>query len=46
MLGETWNTYRILMGKPLEKQPLVRPRRCDDNIKMDIKEIGCEDGRW
>jgi hypothetical protein len=26
-IGETWNAYRILEGKPEEKIPLVKPRR-------------------
>jgi hypothetical protein len=29
------------MGKPERKRPLARPRRrCDDNIKMDLQEVG------
>ena len=33
------------MGKPEGKGPLGRPkRRWEDNIKMDLKEIGC--GGW
>jgi hypothetical protein len=33
--------YRILVGKPEGKRPLVRPRyRRVDNIKMDLREIG------
>ena len=38
--------YRVLVGKPEGKRPLGRPRRrWEDNIKMDIKEVGggCED---
>ena len=32
------------MGKPNEKRPLGKPRRGrDDNIKMDLQEMGCED---
>ena len=31
------------MGKPEGKRPLVRPRRrWEDNIKMDVQEVGCE----
>jgi hypothetical protein len=38
--GEKRNTYRILVGKPDGKRPLVRPRRrWVDNIKMYLKEI-------
>ena len=30
------------MGKPEEKSPLGRPRRrCVDNIRMDLQEVGC-----
>jgi hypothetical protein len=35
--------YRILVGKPEGKRPLGRPRRrWVDNIKMDLREIGCD----
>jgi hypothetical protein len=44
-MGEGRNTYRVLMGKPEGKRPLVRPRRgCEDGIKMDLREIGCGGG--
>jgi hypothetical protein len=37
--------YRVLVGKPEGKRPLGRPRRrWEDNIKMDLKEVGC--GGW
>jgi hypothetical protein len=32
-------SYRILVGKPLRKRKLGRPRGWEDNIKMDFKEI-------
>jgi hypothetical protein len=33
--------YKILVGKPEGKRPLGRPRRrWEDNIEMDLKEIG------
>ena len=33
------------MGKPEGKRPLGRPRhRCEDNIKMDLMEVGCDPG--
>jgi hypothetical protein len=33
--------YRVLVGKPEGKRPLGRPRcRWEDNIKMDIQEVG------
>ena len=35
--GERQGVYRILMGKPEGKRPLVRPRsRWEDNIKIDL----------
>jgi hypothetical protein len=35
------NPYSILVGKSERKRPLGRPRhRWDDNIKMDLREIG------
>jgi hypothetical protein len=38
------NAYKILVGKPEGKSPLGRPRhRWEDNIKMDLREIGWED---
>jgi hypothetical protein len=40
-MGEKWNAYRILVGKPEGKRPLGRPRRrWEQNIKMDLREIG------
>jgi hypothetical protein len=35
------NVYRVLVGNPEGKRPLVRPRRrWEDGIKMDLREIG------
>ena len=35
------------MGKPEGKRPLGRPRRrWEDNIKMDLQEVGCEGMNW
>jgi len=40
-IGENRGIYRILVGKPDGKRPLGRPRhRCEDNIKMDLQEVG------
>jgi hypothetical protein len=37
------NAYSILVEKPGGKGPLVRPKhRWEDNIRMDLREIGCE----
>jgi len=39
--------YRVLLGKPEGKRPLGRPsRRCEDNIKMDLQEVGGGCGNW
>jgi len=34
------------MEKPLGKQPMGRPRRCDDNIIMHPREMPHENWRW
>ena len=37
------NAYRVLVGKPESKRPLGRSRRTwVDNIKMDLREVGCD----
>ena len=39
--------YRIFVGKPEGKRPLGRPRRrWEDNIKIDLQEVGCEGMDW
>jgi hypothetical protein len=46
-MGERRGAYRVLVGKPEGKRPLVRPRRrWDDNIKMDLHEVGCGTMDW
>ena len=45
--GERRVVYRILVGKSEGKIPLGRPRRrWEDNIKMDLQEVGCENMDW
>ena len=40
-MGEGRGVYRVLVGKPEKKRPLGRPRhRWEDNIKMDLQEVG------
>jgi hypothetical protein len=40
-MGEKRNAYRVLVGMPEGKRPLVRPRyRWVDNIKIDLREMG------
>jgi hypothetical protein len=42
-MGERRGVYRVLVWKPEGKMPLGRPtRRWEDNIKMDLQEVGCE----
>ena len=39
--------YRVLVGKPEGKRQLWRRRRRrEDNIKMDLQEVGCGDMDW
>jgi hypothetical protein len=46
-MGAKRNAYRILVGKPEGKRPLLRPRRrWADNIKMDLREIGWDGVDW
>jgi len=46
-MGEMRNAYRILVGKPAGKKPLGRPRcTWEDNIRMDLREIGCKGVDW
>ena len=40
-MGEGRDVHRALVGKPEGKRPLGRPRRrWEDNIKMDVQEVG------
>jgi len=46
-MGEGRGMYRVLMGKPGGKRPIERPRRrWEDNIKMDLQEVGCGGMDW
>ena len=45
--GERREAYRVLVEKPEGRRPLGRPRlRWEDNIKMDLQEVGCEGMDW
>jgi len=45
--GEERGVYRVLLGKPEVRRPLGRPRRrWEDNIRMDIQEVGCGYMDW
>ena len=44
-MGEGRRVHRVLVGKPEGKGPLGRPRRrWEDNIKMDLREVGARTG--
>jgi len=46
-VGERRGIYRVWVGKPEGKRPLGRPRhRWEDNIKMDLQEVGCGGMDW
>ena len=46
-MGEGRGVHRVLIGKPEGKRPLGRPRRrWEDNIKMDLQEVGGGGGDW
>jgi hypothetical protein len=46
-MGEGRCVYRVLVGRPEGKRPLGRPRRrWEDNIKMDLREIGMDGVNW
>jgi hypothetical protein len=40
--GEERGEYQVLVGKPEKKRPMGKPmRRWEDNIRMDLQELGC-----
>jgi hypothetical protein len=46
-MGEDRGERRVLVGKPEGKRPLGRPRRrWEDNIKLDLQEVGRGRGNW
>jgi hypothetical protein len=46
-MGEGRGVYRVLVGRPEGKRPLGRPkRRWENNIKMDLREIGIDGANW
>jgi hypothetical protein len=46
-MGEGRAVYRVLVWRPEGKRPLERPRcRWEDNIKMDLTEIGIDEANW
>jgi hypothetical protein len=46
-MEEGRGVYRVLVGRPEGRRPLGRPRRrWEDNIKMDLSEIGFDGANW
>jgi len=46
-MEEGRTAFKILTGKPTGKKPLGNPRRrWEDNIRMDLEEIGISTGNW
>ena len=46
-MGERRGLNKVLMGKPEGKRPPGRPRRrWEDNIKIDLQEVGCRGMDW
>ena len=46
-MGEGRGVHRVLVGKPEGKRPMGRPRhRLEDNIKLDLQEVGGGCGDW
>jgi hypothetical protein len=46
-MGEGRDVYRVLVGRPESKRLLARPRRrWEDNIKLDLREIGIDGANW
>jgi hypothetical protein len=46
-MGEMRWAYNVLVGKPERKRSLGRPRHIwEDNIRMDLREIGWEGVDW
>ena len=46
-MEEVRSAFKILKGIPTEKIPLWRPRRrWEENIRMDLEEIGISAGNW
>ena len=46
-MEEGRGVHKVLVGKPERKRPLGRPRRrWEDNIKMELQEVGRGCGDW
>jgi hypothetical protein len=46
-MADRRGVYRVMVGKPEGMRPLGRPRRrWENNIKMNLQEVGCGDMNW
>ena len=46
-IEEIRSAFKILTGKPTGKRSLGRPRRrWEDNVRMELEEIGINEGNW
>jgi len=46
-MGVGRGVYRVLVGRLESERPVGRPRRrCEDNIKIDLREIGIDGANW
>ena len=46
-MEQSRNAYRVLVGRPEGKRPSGRSRRrWEDNIKMNLRDVGCDPGEW
>jgi hypothetical protein len=46
-MAEGRNDFKVLTGNPTGKRPLGKPRRrCEDNIRVDLKERGINTRNW
>jgi hypothetical protein len=46
-MGEGRGVYRVLVGRPKGKRPVGRPKhRWEDNIKLNLREIGIDGTNW
>jgi len=46
-MGEGRGVYRVLVGRAESERPVERPRRrWEDNIKLNLKEVGIDESNW
>jgi hypothetical protein len=46
-MGKGKGVYRVFVGRPEGKIPLGKARRrCEDNIKTDLRELGIDGANW